>query len=214
MRTRKTGLVVFWIGAALMIGMGLVASFWARAAYRNLSLAQVNETAWAYGGPLLGLWGSAVPLGAILAGVGVLLYVRARGSHIWLFGLGVFAVLLADILTKFRILPTPPHVPLLYGVAGGLILAFFLAILWFWAKRRATLAGPAKTAADLQLTGYVFLLIAMWYLCGDLSRPYQKALSDLPLSSPISTIVYLVLGWLFLLLSHYKSVRALRQQED
>ena len=39
-----------------MIGMGLVASFSARAAYRNLSLAQVDETAWAYGGALLGLW--------------------------------------------------------------------------------------------------------------------------------------------------------------
>jgi hypothetical protein len=206
-KTKKTGLVVFWIGAALMIGMGLVASFWARAAYRNLSLAQVNETAWEYGGPLLGLWASAVPLGAILAGIGVLLYVRAKRSHIWLFGIGVFAVLLADILTKFRILPTPPHVPLLYGVAGGLILAFFLAILWFWAKRRATLEGPAKTAADLQLTGYVFLFIAMWYLCGDLSRPYQKALSDLPLASPVSTIVYLVLGWLFLLLGQYKSAQ-------
>jgi hypothetical protein len=99
-------------------------------------------------------------------------------------------------------------------VAGGLILAFFLAILWFWAKRRATLEGPAKTAADLELTGYVFLLIAMWYLCGDLSRPYQKALSSLPLQSPVSTIVYLVLGWLFLLLSQYKTAQAPHQQED
>jgi len=211
MRTKKTGLVVFWIGAGLMGGMGLVASFWARAAYRNLTLAQVNETAWAIGGPLLGLWASAVPLGAILAGIGVLLYVRAKGSHIWLFGIGVFAVLLADILTKWRILPKPPHVPVLYGVAGGLILAFFLAILWFWAKRRATLDGPAKTAADLQLTGYVFLLIAMWYLCGDLSRPYHKALLELPLASPVSTIVYLVLGWLFLLLGHYRSAQAGRE---
>ena len=146
-----------------------------------------------------------------LAGIGVLLYVRAKGSHIWLFGLGVFAVLLADILTKFRILPTPARVPLLYGVGGGLILAFFLAILWFWAKRRATLEGPVKTAADLQLTGYVFLVIAMWYLCGDLSRPYQKALEDLPLASPVSTIVYLVLGWLFLLLSQLKSAQVTRE---
>ncbi len=56
MSTKKAGIVVFWIGAALMIGMGLVASFSARAAYRNLSLAQVDETARAYGGALLGLW--------------------------------------------------------------------------------------------------------------------------------------------------------------
>ena len=194
-----------------MIGMGLVASFWARAAYRNLSLAQVNETAWEYGGPLLGLWASAVPIGAILVGIGVLLYVQAKRSHIWLFGIGGFAVLLADILTKFRILPTPPHVPLLYGVAGGLILAFFLAILWFWARRRATLEGPARTAAYFQLTSYVFFLFAMWYLCGALAWPFQEALKGLPPSSPVAIMAYLGLGWLFLFLSHYKSAQAIQK---
>ena len=213
MKTKKTGLVIFWVGAAYMIAMGLVVSFWAKAAYRHLSLEQVNETAWAIGGPLLGLWGSAVPMGAILAGVGVLLYVRSKGSRIWLFGIGVFAIVRADTLTKFRILPTPPHSPPLLGLGGGLIMAFFLAILWFWARRHVALEGPAKTAADLQLVGYVFLFIAMWYLCGDLSRPYQKALLELPLGSPVSTIVYLVLGWLFLLLSQHKSAQAIRQQE-
>lgn len=76
MKTRRTGLVLFWIGAAYMIGMGLIVSFWAKSAYRYLSLAQVNETVWAYGGPMLGLWASAVPMGAILVGVGVLLKAR------------------------------------------------------------------------------------------------------------------------------------------
>ena len=204
MQTKKSGLVIFWIGAAFTVGMGLVASFWAKAAYRDLSLEQVNETAWAYGGPLLGLWGSAVPIGAILAGVGILLYVRSKSSRIWLFGLGTFAVLLADFLTKFRILPTPAHTPPLFGISGGLITAFFLAILWFWGRRRGALEGPGGTAADLQLVGYVFLFMGMWYLCGDLSRPYQRALAELPASSPVSTIVYLVLGWLFLGLAQHR----------
>lgn len=211
MKPRRIGLVIFWIAAAYMIGMGLVASFWAKSAYRYLSFEQLNETIWAVGSPLLGLWASAVPIGAILAGVGVLLYVRSKGSRIWLFGIGVFAVLLVDMLSKWRIVPTPAHVPPLFGVGGGLIVASFLAILWLWAKKRATLEGPAKTAAYFQLVGYAFLFIAMWYLCGNLSRPYQEALSDLPPGSPVSTIVYLVLGWLFLLLSHYKSVKAIRQ---
>lgn len=61
------------------------------------------------------------------------------------------------------------------------------------------------------MVGYVFLFIGMWYLCGDLSRPYQKALLDLPPRSPVITIVYLVLGWLFLLLGHYKSAQAMRE---
>ena len=185
-----------------MIAMGLVITFWAKAAYRDLALEQVSETAWAYGGPLLGLWGSAVPMGAIIAGVGMLLYVQAKRAHVWLYGIGVFAALLADILSK-RILPTLSHSPPLFGAGGALIMASFLAILWLWATRRAKLDGPERTVANLQLVGYTFLSIAMWYLCGDLSRPYQRALADLPLGSLVPTIAYLVLGWLFLILSHY-----------
>lgn len=122
----------------------------------------------------------------------------------------MFAVLLVDILVKWQVLPRPGHVPGVFGVGGGLIVAAFLGILWLWARRRATLEGAAQAAANLQLTGYAFLVIAMWYLCGDLSRPYQKALLDLPRSSPVSTIFYLVLGWLFLFLSHYQAARATR----
>ena len=169
MTTNRSGLILYWIVAAYMIAMGFVASFGARSAYRFLTLGQVRESIWAATSPLFGLWATAVPIGAILAGVGALLYVRAKGSHIWLFGVGVFAVLLIDILVKLGILPTPTHNPLLFGVGGGLILAFFLGILWFWAKRRPTLEGPAKTAADLQLV----LIIAVWYLCGALSWPFQ-----------------------------------------
>jgi hypothetical protein len=68
--------------------------------------------------------------------------------------------------------------------------------------------GAAKTAADFQLVGYVFLLIAMWFLCGILSIPFMKSLSDLPPSSPVAIMVYLVLAWLFLFLSHWKSAQA------
>jgi NhaP-type Na+/H+ or K+/H+ antiporter len=63
------------------------------------------------------------------------------------------------------------------------------------------------------LVGYVFFAIAMWYLCGDLARPYQKALLELPQSSPIMVIVYLVLGWLFILLSQYKSIQYVKEKE-
>jgi hypothetical protein len=207
----KVGLALFWIGAVYILAMGLGTSLLVKAAYRDLSLAQVNETPWALGGPLLGLWASAVPIGAILVSIGLLLFVRAKGSRVWLIGIGLFAVLLADILVKFRVLPMPSHWPPLFGVAGFLITVFFLGIVWSWTKRRISLDGTAQTAADLQLVGIVFLFTAMWYLCGDLSRPYQTALAELPLTSPVSTIVYLVLGWLFLYLSGAKSTRAIQE---
>jgi hypothetical protein len=116
-------------------------------------------------------------------------------------------VLLIDMLSRSKILPEPGHTPLLFGIGGGLIMCFFLVILWYWAKKYTTLGEQERSAAELQLAGYVFLIIAMWYICGDLSRPFQRALSDQSLGSPISTIVYLALGWLFLMFSHYKSAQ-------
>jgi len=211
MKAQKAGLIIFWIGTVYMIGMGVVASWWVKSAYRYLSLEQVSETIWAVDSPLFGMWATAIPIGAILAGVGMLLYVRAKGSRIWLFGIGVFVVLLIDILSKWQILPTPLHFPPLFGVLGGLFLAFFLGILWFWAKKHAVLDGPARTAAYFQLTSYVFFLFAMWYLCGALAWPFQEALKGLPPSSPVAIMAYLGLGWLFLFLSHYKSAQAIQK---
>ena len=215
MKSGRSGIVVFWIGALYIIVMGFVASFWVRGAYRHLSFEEVRETIWWFGSPLFMMWASSVPIGAILAGVGILLYVRSKGSRVWLFGIGVFVAVLVDMMSTWfayaRVLPQPAHFPPLFGVGGGLMVAFFLAILWFWAKKHASLEGPAKTAAQCQLAGYVFFLIAMWYLCGDLGEPFQKALKDLPVTSPVATIAYLVLGWLFLFLSHLKSARAVRK---
>lgn len=210
-RNKRSGLVVFWIGALYIIAMGFLASFWARGAYRYLSIDEVRQTIWATTSPLFGLWASSVGIGAILAGVGILLYARSKGWRIWLFGIGVFVVLLIDMLSRWPTLPAPGHFPPLFGLGGGLIVAFFLGILWFWAKKHMVLESPAKTAAEYQLTGYVFFLIAMWYLCGELAWPFQEALKDLPRMSPVAIIAYLVLGWLFLFLSHWKSAQAIRK---
>jgi hypothetical protein len=207
MRNKTIGFVLFWIAVVYMILIGFLASFPVRSAYRFSTFEEVSETIWAVTSPLFGLWATAIPIGAILAGAGLLIAVRAKRSHIWLFGLGIFSVLFIDILSRWEILPEPGYSPLLFGIGGGLIMGFFLIILWYWAKKYTTLRDQERSAAEFQLTGYVFLIIGMWYLCGDLSRPFQRALSDQSLGSPISTIVYLALGWLFLLLSHYKAAQ-------
>jgi hypothetical protein len=74
-----------------------------------------------------------------------------------------------------------------------------------WAGERRALGGSSKTAADLRLTAYIFFLIAAWFICGALGQPFLRALEGVPAVSPIHIMVFLVLGWLFLFLSHYQS---------
>jgi hypothetical protein len=93
----------------------------------------------------------------------------------------------------------------LFGIGGTLILLFFIGILWLWAKERKALKDAPTTAADLKLIGYVFMLIAAWFICGIASQPFLKALEGETPSTPIHVMIFLVLGWLFLFLSHYKS---------
>jgi len=69
------------------------------------------------------------------------------------------------------------------------------------------LKESAKTAAEFQLVGYVFLIMAMWYLCGALARPFQKAFEGSAPGSPVAIMAFLVLGWLFLFISYYQSIR-------
>jgi hypothetical protein len=153
-------------------------------------------------GPLFWSWAFSVPAGAVIAGVGLLLFVNAKASHVCAFGVGMLVA-----LSVIGLLRGGPHIPQVFGVVGGLILGCFLLILWLWAKKRTTLEGRAGTAADVQLAGYVFLIIAMWQACGLAGQRFYQALSSVDPMSPLSLILYLGLGWLFLLLSHYMDWR-------
>jgi hypothetical protein len=105
-----------------------------------------------------------------------------------------------------------------FGIGGVLVMALFLITIWFWAKRRPLLEGSARTAADFQLAGYVFFLVAMWFLCGLLGPPNYLLNTDKvqqfgslqnAQAEAVKILIYFILGWLFLFLSHYK----LRKQQ-
>ncbi len=200
---RAVGLTLFWIGFAYMVGMGWLASWWFTDTFRTLTLAEISETAWALNRPLFWVWAFSVPLGSILAAIGILLRGGSKGSHICLFGIGMVLALLL-----IQLAPTGTHRPPVFGVVGGLILALFLLTVWFWAKSRAKLEGSARTVADLRLTGYVWLIIAMWYLCGRLGADYLSAFAEVGSGSPVPVILYLAIGWLFLFLAQYTETKS------
>jgi hypothetical protein len=201
MTKQKAGLVIFWIGVISAIGWGAIGWLFVITAYRNLTMDELSQTMWAYMGFGNYLWGFGIPLGAVVAGIGALLYSGAKGSTVWKYGIGI---LLALIIAA-GVLPTLGHFPPLFGIGGTLILLFFIGILWLWAKERMALKGSSTTAADLKLVGYVFMLIAAFFTCGAAGLPFWKAMEGQAPISPIHLIVLLVLGWLFLFLGHYKS---------
>jgi len=202
MNKEKIGLIIFLISAIFMIGLSWLGSWWITAALRSLTLSQIDQTIWATDGALFLLWALSVPLGALFAGVGILLYTGSKGSLVWLFGIGVFLIILV-----VQLLPINNHYPPIFGIGSGLILASFLGILWYWAKKCTILEGAAKTAANFQLVGYVFFLIAMWYLCGEFGGQHWEAFASEEPASPVSIMIYLVFGWLFHFLGHYKSTQ-------
>ncbi len=161
---------------------------------------EVNQTMWAFTGPWYLLWALGVPLAAIIAGIGLLLYSSAKGSTVWKYGIGIALAISIGMASGFL-----GHIPPLFGIGGTLILLFFMGILWLWAKERMALKDSSTTAADLKLVGYVFMLIAAWFICGIAGQPFMKALEGEAPGTPILVMIFLVLGWLFLFLSHYKS---------
>ena len=197
---QKVGLVLFWIAVIWTILWGVIVSVMLGSSFRNLTMDEVNQTMWAVTGPWFLLWGYGVPLAALVAGIGVLLYSGAKGSTIWKCGIGIFLGIVIGLASGFL-----SHIPPLFGIGGTLILLFFIGILWLWAKERAALKDAPTAAADLKLFGYVFMLIAAWFVCGIASIPFLKALENETPATPLHVMVLLVLGWLFLFLGHYKS---------
>ena len=198
--TKKVGLILFFIAVIWEILWGLIDWIFVSPAIRTLTMDELNQTMWRDHGPLFLLWAFYIPLGALIAGIGMLLYSNVKGSTIWKYGLGIIlAVLIYPVIRHLG------HIPPLFGVGGTLILLFFMGILWLWAKEHIVMKDLPTIAADLRLVGYVFMLIAAWAICGDLGQPFLKAYEGVPPKSPLYTMIVLVLGWFFLFLSHYKS---------
>ena len=159
MTKQKVGLVIFWIAVIWAILWGVVGSIFNSAAMHSLTMEELNQTIWALDGPLFMLWGVfGATLGAIVAGIGLLLYSGAKASTVWKFGIGICLAFIIAMFMQFL-----GHFPPLFGIGGTLILLFFMGILWLWAKERMALKGPSTTATDFRLVGYVFFFIAAWY---------------------------------------------------
>ena len=160
MAKKKIGLVLFLTGIVWIIVWESLAVVNILPLMHSLTLDEFNQTIWAFTGPLMLLRGVSMPLGAIVSGIGMLLYSSAKGSTVWKFGIGLFAVLIISLIAMGLNYYSAP----VFGIGGTLILLSFIGILWFSAKERMTLEDSPTTALDFRLVGYVFMLMAAFYI--------------------------------------------------
>ena len=201
MKKQTIGLIIFIIGILWTITWGVAGSVCVGRFANLYSLEEFNQTAWASDGGLIMLWGlGGVPLGVMVAGIGILIKIQGKTSTVLFFSIGILVAL--ALMMVFGYLE---HIRALFGIGGSIILLCFIGTLWFWAKKRAGLSGDAAKGADLNLVGYVFLLISAWFTCGVASQPFLKAFEGETPGTPVHLIFFFVLGWLFLFLGNYYS---------
>jgi hypothetical protein len=202
MKKQTLAISLFWIGLIIAITFTLIGTWSLMGTLRNLSMQEVAATIWNLDGPLFYLWAFALPLGSVLAGIAAFLYAKSKPVFAWLAGIGVLGAVLVMNLLWSRV-----YESILFGMGGTIILICFFAIVWIWMKTYATKDRLAKITGSYKLIGYLFWINASWFLCGETGKLHLKAFEADPMPSPIEIMVFLVLGWMFVLVGEYKSRR-------
>jgi hypothetical protein len=156
----------------------------------HIAESDLLQYIWSFPALCFLFWAFSVPVGLIIASIGLLIAAGAKKRKVWKFGLGVLGIFL---LISFANGPIP-HVPLLFGIGGTFVLLVYFSILW---KHAHKLKDNV-----CKLAGYTFLVIGFWFTCGLGSRQYQPILGDG--ESPIDIMIYFVLAMLFFWLSEKK----------
>jgi hypothetical protein len=202
MKKQRLALVLFWVGLFIAVAFAGIIGLSLYHNLRTLTAEELDATIWAIGEPVFMLWAFSVPLGSVLAGIGAFVYAKTKPAFVWLTGIGVLGLVIVMTVIWSREYYAP-----LFGIGGVLILGFFFSIVWLWMKKYAALDVGEKTAGSFKLIGYLFWINATWFLCGETAKLHLKAFEGDPAPSPIEIMVFLVLGWFFVLLGEYKSMR-------
>jgi hypothetical protein len=204
--SQRIGWVMFAFGAAYMVGLGWLYSWWMVPMANQLGTEALS-------GWVAFLWQLSVPLGAFIVAIGAALTARVERRVLWLL------VLLLAVVTVWTVLGTTSQmVPALFGIGGGLITLFFIGSTWQWARTRPTLTGAGKRGSDLRMVGFIFFVLAAWGLCGIFGmgnyvlRPELAVKFSVPIGSTIdaasTVMVLLVLGWGFTFVGQLMSSQA------
>jgi hypothetical protein len=202
MKKQKLALSLFWIGLLVAVAFAGIGTWSLMHNLKTLTMEENNATIWASGGPLFILWALSVALGSVLAGIGAFLYVETKPAFSWLTAIGVLGTVFVMVMVWSRVYNST-----LFGIGGTIILVSFFAIVWVWMRKYAALDIQGKIAGSFKLIGYLFWTNASWFLCGETAKMHLKAFEGQSPPSPIEIMVFLILGWLFVLIGDYREMR-------
>jgi hypothetical protein len=205
MNRRNIGRALFWIGLLIAVAFAAVGTWSLMHHLRTLTAEELAKTMWAAGGPLFLSWALSVTLGSLLAAIGAFVYVKTKPAFPWLTAIGFLTTVILMVMVWSRV-----YNAALFGIGGIIILASSFAVVWIWMKRYAGADMPEKIAGSFKLIGYLFWMNASWFLCGETAPLRLKAFAERSPPVPIEILVFLVLGWIFVLIGDYKAMR-LRQ---
>jgi hypothetical protein len=202
MKKQKHVFSLFWIGLLFAVAFASIGTWSLMHNLRTLTMEENNVTIWATGSPLFLLWAFSITLGSLLASIGAFVHVKTKPVFTWLTGIGIPVAVVVMVMVWNRVYNST-----LFGIGGIFILFSFFAIVWIWMKKYAALGIEEKIAGSFKLIGYVFWINTSWFLCGETAKMHLKVFKGSSPPSPIEIMVFLLLGWLFVLIGDYKEMR-------
>ena len=152
------------------------------------------------------LWAYSFKLGIFFVSIGVLLKTFIPTARFWLMVSGGMIYLLLAYV------PLPGPYPIFFGIGGGLITILLVLIFLNWSDEHNRLDDRDKTAADYRLMGYFFFAMATYNFCPLMGvkafglypeKMIRYNLQQEAASFASRIMIELVLGWVFIFLSHH-----------
>jgi hypothetical protein len=119
--SQKVGLLLCIIGAAYMIVIGWLSSWWVVPAIRDVGITHYPDRQFFF------LWGISTPFGALLVTIGAALMTQVDRRRIMYIVCGGAAITLWMSIGSISSI-----IPAVFGVGGGLIMLFFLGTVLHW----------------------------------------------------------------------------------
>jgi hypothetical protein len=151
------------------------------------------------------IWAYSFKFGIFFIIIGVLLRTNIKLRRIWLYAAG------GVVYLALAYIDIPGYHKLLFGIGGGIMSVLIVWILWLLAREHRENQKTGELSTELRIAGYFFLAMATYNMCPLLGikgfalqpeKMIEYGLQAQAVSFASHVLIELVLGWVFIFLSH------------